>query len=914
MTLKEKILLASDYGKDIIVGLYPESLECFNTNKKFRMRDEKTASTSLKLVDSKAGIKYWAVNDWGDSSPKGLNAIDLYAQYHNVTFAHACQLLASEYNIDTTLKKEVNRPTIEQRVRRTNETPGIFSYMSKDFTDEEIYIFGPFVTQKVLDQYGWMSLRSYCIIKEDKVTEIFSNDNYPIFARDCGDFYKIYKPYEFEKQYRFIYMPKYKDDTIRTKDFINGLTEISRLNKKLEIGDKLPAIFICSGERDAMNVAGMGYYPVWFNSETTNITYEQYEQLKFMAEVIYNIPDIDETGIRQGERLALQYLEIRTIDLPDWLRNRKDNSGRPRKDLRDFLELLPRNESRRQFEMLITTAPSACFWETLKIGKRVVYNIKAISLLYFLRLSGFHRWQDPFSLRWSYVHIVGSKVTKKDANEVRDFVRSEIQRRRLPNEVLEAFISSSKSNKGVLDNLDSIKLDFTDVGEHKVLHFENGSYCVDKSTFTKLTKPQTYYWGSKIIPHKITRIPPCYEYDNETKTVIFKNHPSKVYRFLMNASRIYWRTEFEERATGDRINDGVYREKFKLSLYGSRLTSEQQMEQVAHLLNKMYVYGYLVYGKKTDSHAFAVWAMENRDIEVSYCSGGSGKTLFYRCLQKLGFLKMVTLDGRNPMLFNNNHYMDRVDYDTDIIHFEDTGGDFKFQVVYAIIDGGVTVNRKNEGSYTIPYQDAPNIVMCSNYAPPDNSPSTRRRLIPVIFSDYYHYSVDNAYNETRQVKDDFGGDLFGKKYTEEDYNADCNFLVDCLQLFMTMKAEGQVCQPPLVNFEKRMHRQLLGDMMLEFFDYYFIEQDNSDRIILKYDVYAALGKFTNSKVTLPTIVRFKKALIEYCRYKNFIYNPEELCVPNDTRILRTRKDGDRKITLEYICVHIPGNKIITDVP
>ena len=102
---------------------------------------------------------------------------------------------------------------------------------------------------------------------------------------------------------------------------------------------------------------------------------------------------------------------------------------------------------------------------------------------------------------------------------------------------------------------------------------------------------------------------------------------------------------------------------------------------------------------------------------------------------------MVTLDGRNPMLFNNNHYMERVDYKTDLIHFEDTGADFKFQVIYGIIDSGVTINRKNEGSYAIPYQSAPNLVICSNFAPPDNNPSTRRRIIPIIFSDFCNFSV-----------------------------------------------------------------------------------------------------------------------------------------------------------------------------
>ena len=941
MTLKEKILQATDYGKDIIVRLYPESADCFGTNRKFRIRDEKTASTSLKLVESKSGTTYWAVNDWGSGTPKGLNAIDLYAQFYNLSFPHACQLLANELGIDTSLQKEVNRPTIEQRVRRTDETPGVFHYLQKDFTDDELFIMGPFVNKQVMERFGWMSLREYDIVKEDKATEIHANDNYPIFARDCGDFYKIYKPYEFDKQYRFVYMPKYRDSSIHTKDFINGLREIDLALNELRnpaandpdnpdavpaahADKRLPAIFICSGERDAMNIAGMGYHPVWFNSETATITYEQYLLLKSKAYTLYNIPDIDETGIRQGEHLALQYIDIRTVELPQWLRERRDNRGRPRKDLRDFVELQPRNDAKRDFDHLVAASLSACFWETQRIGKREVINIRVTSLLYYLRLSGFRRWQDPYSQRWFYVRIRGLRVTKCELNEIRDFVRMEIKRRHLPTEVLESFILSGKTTKTVFDNLESISLEFRDYGEAKILHFRNGDFRVDKNTFEKITGTQlstlntqlkpTYYWENKIIPHTISRLPSCYDYDPSTGKVRFLSHPSKVYRYLTNTCRIHWREEYEERATGNPIDDGVYREKYKFSLYGDRLTPDRQDEQVLHLLNKMYVYGYLLYGKKTDSHTFAVWAMENQDLDVNYCSGGSGKTLFYRCLEKTGFLKILNLDGRNPMLFNNNHYMERVDYDTDIIHFEDTNFDFKFQAVYGIIDSGVTVNRKNEGSFVIPYQAAPNLVMCSNYAPPDNNPSTRRRIIPVIFSDYYHYRVDNAYRETRQVKDDFGMDLFNQAYSEEDYNADCNFMIDCLQWFLTMKSENKVCQPPLVNFEKRIHHQLIGDVLLEFFDDYFIDQGNTDRLILKFEVFNALKRWSDGRNNGMTMNRFKKTLIDYCKYRNFEFNPSSLCTPGDTRILRCRSDGDRKITLEYISVHIPGNTIQSDIP
>ena len=45
----------------------------------------------------------------------------------------------------------------------------------------------------------------------------------------------------------------------------------------------MPAIFICSGERDAMNVASMGYVPVWLNSESADLSMSTLIELHRLA-------------------------------------------------------------------------------------------------------------------------------------------------------------------------------------------------------------------------------------------------------------------------------------------------------------------------------------------------------------------------------------------------------------------------------------------------------------------------------------------------------------------------------------------------------------------------------------------------------------------------------------------------------
>ena len=53
---------------------------------------------------------------------------------------------------------------------------------------------------------------------------------------------------------------------------------------------------------------------------------------------------------------------------------------------------------------------------------------------------------------------------------------------------------------------------------------------------------------------------------------------------------------------------------------------------------------------------------------------------------------------------------------------------------------------------------------------------------------------------------------------------------------------------------------------------------------------------------------------EYCKYRGFIFNPSELCTTKDNRIIKCRSESNTKYMLEYICVHIPGHPLDTNIP
>ena len=72
----------------------------------------------------------------------------------------------------------------------------------------------------------------------------------------------------------------------------DGWEDIERVKE-----NKLKAVFICSGERDAMCVRSLGYQPIWFNSETHDISHEEMNTILKYAETVYNTDKVGITAL-----------------------------------------------------------------------------------------------------------------------------------------------------------------------------------------------------------------------------------------------------------------------------------------------------------------------------------------------------------------------------------------------------------------------------------------------------------------------------------------------------------------------------------------------------------------------------------------------------------------------------------------
>lgn len=924
MIRPEDIYKKTNAGLDIILAFYPQAREVVGGgNKAFRMREsDRTPSAYLR---EEKGV--WKVIDFGDEG-RTISPIDVCMRERGLKFNEAIHYLAREYGVTgEVICAERNKPDIRQCDATAEEYDGYFYFEAKErVSDEELRLLGPNVKQEVCDALGYQAVRFYKMTKNGKTTTVTATENYPIFIRTCRymdesktekSFYKIYQPLNADKGFRFFYKGE------KPRYYINGLYELQKAYKKhndeqgrrfrCEPGneekdykmEKLPEAFIVSGERDALCMRAFGYVPLWFNSETYN--YEEWEHKEVMryVERLYNVPDIDDTGRRRGQALALRYIEMFTLWLPDVLRNYRDNRLKPRKDFRDYCEIWP---EKGRFKELLNLAMPAQFWETVQGKSGPKLEINSDYVTYFLRLNGFVSMEDKNSKTGRmFVHITGNSVRVVQVKDVRRFLKQFVRDRFMPVNVRNLVNNSTRLGESTLD-LEEVELDFNDfTPSSQLFFFENAIWDVSADGVKEYRPGEiaNYVWADEMVSHRVKRLPAAFvaervesEDGSGEWDIQVKEHGSNFFNYLINASRIFWRKEYE---IPDELAETLerYQSEYKFAIDGPRLSSEEVREQKQHLLNKMFCLGYLLHRYKANNRAWCIFAMDHKIAENDDSNGGSGKSFCFSAPRF--FMKTVTLQGRNPKLLENNHMYERVSEHTDYILVDDADQYMNFGAFFDSITSSITVNPKFASSYEIAFEKAPKFCITSNYTLRRFDPSTERRILYAVFSDYYHHkTAENDYRESRQIFDDFGKNLFREEYTEAEWNADINFFMDCCQFYLQAVKYGEKLSPPMENVIERNLRTEMTGPFFEWADVYFSpDGDNCDKCIPR---SKAMEDFERtSKQHKWTTQKFSKALRAYCRWADHVMelNPDAL-KNSQGRIIRRPEPNVSPVEMIYV--------------
>jgi hypothetical protein len=996
MSVSTQDVLAVDGGESYIISLLPDAAESFkNHTRKFKLREEKTPSANL-FKHSKHG--YWMIKDHGSSDP-AMHAVGLRMYLENEDFVTALKEVARFYKLESGPAIS-NSADYNARAATPADQPNQYKWELKEFEMHElraIFADGAWYAlgkddetrkKEAISLCGYYHLKAVkWFSKADadgsKVHIFGSNERFPIFLFDEGDFQKLYKPKD-EKQYRFVYIGKKAENYIHgleqhRKKYNEAVAEAEKeYSQALDAGGKnvkmddpkLEEIILCTGGSDALNVAAMGYNVIWLNSETAEFKYEDYKAVTRIAETMYNLPDIDSTGVEEARKLAREFLEIKTIWLPQELLQKTDWRGYPCKDVRDYL----RYWRKKDFKGLVEVAYPFRFWDEeiaydkegnpkRKFGRLAMsYQFNNVYGYSFLSHSGFGRFlSEKEKEGYFFVRIEGGRVKKVDGNEIKNYIHDFLETytfpdgKRVVEDLRNVLYRSPQLSESSLSNLRTVAPDFRYYGpdfQYVFFSYEkNGkeesiTWKVTANNVEQIKTPEVCVWDTKVIRietqnkkgEKVTSkpklLPPFFNITNPNGEwdIEIKDYECDFLKFLIQTSKVHWKSELEDRLEFwqlDPKQQADYMEKYNLGDAEKRTFLYYQDVERAEAYrqrSRFRLDGNLLLPEEIADQKLA---LVNKIFVIGYMLHrykDSTKTWVPFCMDYRMSEEGASNGGAGKGLLAKALYrwLNAVTLD---------GRNEK------IFDNPHIFENVDKDTDLIHFEDWSEYQDFQKLFTPATSSLTvnpkNKRAITLKYEEYgkfwidtnfgdrytdqsskrrkiyvvfsdYYHEDTDQYREVRTPRTELGRRMIDD-WDVEEWTKFHNFLAQCLAFYLSTETK---IQPPVENVNKRNLLSAMGDNFRAWADVYFAPESNRLNVeVQKVPAMEDFNKETRLKVTSHAFV---KKLTAWCKYNHYEYNPAEM-LDKRGRMVRsidvTDRDGTkRQTTAEMIYIRTPEHR------
>ncbi|HEY1024038.1 MAG TPA: primase-helicase family protein, partial [Sphingobacteriaceae bacterium] len=208
--------------------------------------------------------------------------------------------------------------------------------------------------------------------------------------------------------------------------------------------------------------------------------------------------------------------------------------------------------------------------------------------------------------------------------------------------------------------------------------------------------------------------------------------------------------------------------------------------------------GYLMHDYKSGAYSPAV--IFNDEVISDNPEGGTGKGILIKGIKN--FKNTVSFDGKT-FGFDKTFVYQRVNLDTKIMAFEDVNKNFDFERLFSVITDGIEVEKKNKGTFYIPFAESPKIIITTNYAIRGDGNSHDRRRFEIELARYYTKDYTPLDEFKRMLFDD---------WDEEEWQRFDSFMSECAKFYLK---HGMVKQD-LINLPEK---RLIASTCQEFYDY-----------------------------------------------------------------------------------------------
>jgi hypothetical protein len=186
--------------------------------------------------------------------------------------------------------------------------------------------------------------------------------------------------------------------------------------------------------------------------------------------------------------------------------------------------------------------------------------------------------------------------------------------------------------------------------------------------------------------------------------------------------------------------------------------------------------GFLLHRNKELGDPKAVILYDEKMGLNKQAHGGTGKTLIIKALEMCR--ECVYVSGKElktGSVFKNQ----RINITTDIVAYDDLKENVDFEDFYTMITSGIDVEKKGKQSFFIEYEDAPKILLSSNYLiKGDGGNSDLRRR--------YEFEIANHYNKDLTPEMEFGKRFFSADWGDEQWNKFYLFMMMCLHDYLNL--------------------------------------------------------------------------------------------------------------------------------
>ncbi len=918
---KDAILTATDGGKNVILDYYPQSSVGFSSRRNFKLRsDDRNPSAAVFIKDGT-----WFIQDKGGSDTKAYAAISLVMERERLSFPQALEFIASKFAPhlleDRTPSGTGNRPRMERAEPCERITVKI---AERELTAKELEILGYKITLHNCHELSLKPVASYISKKNEKGQswEFFSTDEYPIFFYDYGTWGKIYQPLG---ELRFLYSGEKPENFIFGESkFIKLFEEAKKgkfpeIDRETQVDERWEHLVLCSGPSDALNISAAGYHVCWLNSESAVLSTYDYSLFSRIAKNIYICYDIDNTGISRMFDLALTYLDLRIIMLPESLKKVRTRGGKYGKDAKDFFVHYRRPDQQnphKLFDQLVKLSFSLKFWveKRDKKGEFLGYDINNEQLYSFLSACGFWKIETSTNkkeytycfIKDNVVKLIGEeKISSACSNYLIQYLKEHPDY--YSQLLVNAIHRSNQIKIGSLDKLQTIAPNFKSYDKYSDTFFFKNAVVRVSSNEIVVNKPgstEFFVYDHKIIDHDFTVEKPLFEADYTEEYATLLNLFRSSDLAPLSPERLALKKKIDALPEISRYRVEIHDSDFSFLKYiyntgrsywrkeelGYVLSEEERKEVQLHFINKACALGYQIYKYKEAGQAYGIYTMEMESSDIGTHMGGTGKSLYISSIEQVR--KQLFINGQDLNMNDAQFLFSGVERGvTDNVFFDDLNEFIDLHRFMPMITGKMSINAKYQNAFVLDFNESPRVAFTSNHGIKNFDASLRRRTWFTAFSSYYHPEDPMKGLKERSPYTEFGKNLI-TDYTTTEMNKFYNFMMQCLQTYLKFRVR---IQPPMNQIEKRNIQRAIGDEFIWWAEDYFNEQ-RLNTLINKHTAFEAYRSTLNEKTAkMIKINTFKTRIIQFCQYNEWVFNPEYLLVSESEKErneIRKKENGE----------------------